>query len=74
MGEMPTIFTVLGDMLPILGISLLFFTLVAGLAGTVYGFLAARGPVNWLWYRSATGWRATCMTVQNSKLLPRPPR
>jgi len=45
MGEMPTIFTVLGDMLPILGISLLFFTFVAGLAGTVYGFLAARGPV-----------------------------
>jgi signal transduction histidine kinase len=45
MGEMPTIMTVVGDMLPILGVSLLFFTLVAGLAGTLYGFLAARGPV-----------------------------
>ena len=41
----PTITTVLGDMLPIIGGSLLFFTLVAGLAGTLYGFLAARGPV-----------------------------
>ena len=45
MGEMPTIMTVLGDMAPILGVSLLFFTFVAGLAGTMYGFLAARGPV-----------------------------
>ena len=46
MGEMPTIMTIVGDMAPILGVSLLFFTLVAGLAGTVYGFLAARGPVH----------------------------
>jgi len=38
--------TIVGDMAPILGVSLLFFTLVAGLAGTVYGFLAARGPVH----------------------------
>ena len=45
LGEMPTIMTIVGDMLPILGGSLLFFTLVAVLAGTVYGFLAARGPV-----------------------------
>ncbi len=45
MGEVPTIMTILGDMVPILGVSLLFFTFVAGLAGTVYGFLAARGPV-----------------------------
>jgi NarL family two-component system sensor histidine kinase LiaS len=46
LGEMPTIMTIVGDMAPILGVSLLFFTLVAVLAGTVYGFLAARGPVH----------------------------
>jgi signal transduction histidine kinase len=45
MGEMPTIMTVLGDMVPIIGVSLLFFIFVAALAGTVYGFLAAREPV-----------------------------
>lgn len=44
-GEMPTVWSQLGDVLPIIGVSLLFFTVVAGLAGTVYGFLAARGPV-----------------------------
>jgi NarL family two-component system sensor histidine kinase LiaS len=44
-GEMPTVGSQLGDVLPIIGISLLFFTVIAGLAGTVYGFLAARGPV-----------------------------
>lgn len=44
-GEIPTITTILADMLPILGVSLLFFTVVAGLAGTAYGFLAARGLV-----------------------------
>ena len=44
-GEMPTVWSQLGDVLPILGVSLLVFTIVAGLAGTVYGFLAARGPV-----------------------------
>lgn len=44
-GEMPTILSQLADLLPILGVSFLFFTIVAGLAGTVYGFLAARGPV-----------------------------
>ncbi len=44
-GEMPTVLSQMGDILPIIGISLLFFTIVAGLAGTVYGFLAARGPV-----------------------------
>jgi signal transduction histidine kinase len=46
LGEMPTILAIVGDMAPILGVSLLFFTLVAVLAGTVYGFLAARGPVH----------------------------
>ncbi len=44
-GEMPTVWSQFGDVLPILGISLLFFAIVAGLAGTVYGFLAARRPV-----------------------------
>jgi NarL family two-component system sensor histidine kinase LiaS len=44
-GEMPTVWSQLSDVLPIIGVSLLFFTIVAGLAGTVYGFLAARGPV-----------------------------
>jgi NarL family two-component system sensor histidine kinase LiaS len=44
-GELPTVWSQLGDVLPIIGVSLLFFTIVAGLAGTVYGFLAARGPV-----------------------------
>jgi len=44
-GELPTVLSQLVDVLPILGISLLFFTIIAGLAGTVYGFLAARGPV-----------------------------
>ena len=44
-GEMPTVLSQLVDVLPVLGISFLFFTVIAGLAGTVYGFLAARGPV-----------------------------
>ena len=46
MGEYPTLMSLVGDVAPILGVSLLFFTLVAGLAGTLYGFLAARGPVH----------------------------
>ncbi len=41
-GEIPTVWSQLGDLLPVIGVSLLFFTIVAGLAGTVYGFLAAR--------------------------------
>lgn len=44
-GAIPTVWSQLADIILILGISLLFFTIVAGLAGTVYGFLAARGPV-----------------------------
>ena len=39
----PTINSVLGEMLPVLGFSLLLFTLVAGLIGMVFGFFAARG-------------------------------
>jgi len=44
-GERPTLMSQFSDVLPVLGISFLFFTIVAGLAGTVYGYLAARGPV-----------------------------
>ncbi|MGW8144272.1 MAG: ATP-binding protein [Anaerolineales bacterium] len=44
-GEMPTVVSQLGELLPILGVSALIFTIIAALAGTVYGFLAARGPV-----------------------------
>jgi NarL family two-component system sensor histidine kinase LiaS len=43
--EVPAIMSLVSDALPIIGASLLCFTLVAGLVGTVYGFLAARGPV-----------------------------
>jgi NarL family two-component system sensor histidine kinase LiaS len=44
-GEIPTLRTYLGDLTWIIGISLLLFTVVAGLIGTAYGYLAARGPV-----------------------------
>jgi NarL family two-component system sensor histidine kinase LiaS len=44
-GELPTVWSQMGELLPIVSGSLLFFTIVAGLMGTVYGFLAARGPV-----------------------------
>lgn len=44
-GEIPTLGTFLGDLLPIIGVSTLFFLLVAGLIGTAYGYLASRGPV-----------------------------
>jgi NarL family two-component system sensor histidine kinase LiaS len=41
----PTLMTVLGDQVPVIGVSLLCFTLFAGLIGTLVGFLAARGLV-----------------------------
>ena len=44
-GDLPTVLSQLAEILPIFGISALFFTIFAVLAGTVYGFLAARGPV-----------------------------
>lgn len=44
-GELPTVISQLADVLPILGVSFLFFIIIAGLAGTAYGFLAAREPV-----------------------------
>ena len=45
MAEAPTMMTLLGDVLPIIGVSLLIFTLIAAVAGTAFGFLAARKPV-----------------------------
>jgi NarL family two-component system sensor histidine kinase LiaS len=44
-GERPTIRTLLRDVIPILGVSLLIISLAAGLIGTVFGALAARGLV-----------------------------
>jgi NarL family two-component system sensor histidine kinase LiaS len=44
-GDMPTLSTFLGDLLPIIGISALIFLVIAGLTGTLYGYIAARGPV-----------------------------
>ena len=44
-GELPTVWSQITELLPLISGSLLFFTIVAGLVGTVYGFLAARGPV-----------------------------
>jgi signal transduction histidine kinase len=45
LADFPTLTSILGDALPVLGFSLLFLTLVAGLIGTLFGYLAARGPV-----------------------------
>jgi len=41
----PTAVSLFGEALPVLGISLLFFTIIAAVIGTLYGFLAARHPV-----------------------------
>jgi len=41
----PTLMTFLGDLVQLLGLSLLLSTLVAGLIGTAFGSLAARGLV-----------------------------
>ncbi|MCP5095282.1 MAG: HAMP domain-containing protein [Chloroflexi bacterium] len=41
----PTLVSLLSEVAPILGISLLLFTFIAALIGTAYGFLAARKPV-----------------------------
>ncbi len=45
LADFPTLTSVLGDALPVLGVSLLLLTLIAGLIGTLFGYLAARGPV-----------------------------
>ena len=42
-GEFPTVQSVLSSIIPIMGISFLIFTLIAGIAGTIYGSIAARG-------------------------------
>jgi len=42
-GELPTVQSVLSSIIPIMGISFLIFTLIAGIAGTIYGSVAARG-------------------------------
>ena len=46
LADFPTITSLFGDSLPILGVSLLVFTIIAGLTGTLFGYVAARGPVH----------------------------
>lgn len=43
--DYPTIPSVLREMMSVLGVSLLIFTLIAGVTGTLFGYLAARDPV-----------------------------
>jgi NarL family two-component system sensor histidine kinase LiaS len=45
LADYPTITSVLREIISILGFSLLAFTLIAGLIGTLFGYLAARDPV-----------------------------
>jgi NarL family two-component system sensor histidine kinase LiaS len=45
LADFPTLTSILGDALPVLGVSLLLLTVFAGLIGTVFGYLAARSPV-----------------------------
>ena len=45
LAKIPTALSFLGEAAPVVGVSLLFFTAVAGIAGIAYGLLAARGPV-----------------------------
>ena len=42
-GEFPTVKSALGSIIPIMGISFLIFTIIAGIAGTIYGSVSARG-------------------------------
>lgn len=44
--EVPTGWSVVGELIPILGVSLLIFTIIAGLTGIPFGYLAARGLVH----------------------------
>jgi signal transduction histidine kinase len=46
LAETPTAVSLMGEAAPIIGVSLLLFTVVAGIAGVAYGLLAARGPVD----------------------------
>jgi NarL family two-component system sensor histidine kinase LiaS len=45
LAKIPTALSFLGEAAPIVGVSLLFFTAVAGIAGIAFGLIAARGPV-----------------------------
>ena len=45
LAKIPTALSFLSEAAPVVGVSLLFFTAVAGIAGIAYGFLAAHGPV-----------------------------
>lgn len=45
MAPAPTVTSLLGDLMPIIGVSLLFFTFIAAVAGAAFGYLAAREPV-----------------------------
>ncbi len=62
----PTTLSVLGDMVPVLAGSALLFAMVAGLAGSVFGFLAARGLVNRLnqLAEGTLAWREGDFTVR----------
>jgi len=42
-GEFPTVQSALSSIIPIMGISFLIFTFIAGIAGTIYGSVSARG-------------------------------
>ncbi|MEK6255686.1 MAG: HAMP domain-containing protein [Chloroflexota bacterium] len=42
-GEFPTVMSVLSTIIPIMGISFLILTLIVGIAGTIFGSVAARG-------------------------------
>ncbi len=42
-GDLPTVPSVFRSIIPIMGISFLIITLIAGIAGTIYGSVAARG-------------------------------
>ena len=42
-GEFPTVQSALSTIIPIMGGSFLIFTLIAGIAGTIYGSISARG-------------------------------
>lgn len=45
LAKIPTALSLLSEAAPVVGVSLLFFTAVAGIAGIAYGLVAARGPV-----------------------------
>ena len=44
--EAPTIWSLIRELIPVLGVSLLVFTVIAGLIGIPFGYLAARGLVH----------------------------